>query len=317
MKPELLMVGPMLPEVMAALDQDFTVHRLWEAADRDALLMQAAERIRGIATTGGRGANAQLIDALPKLEIIACYGVGVDAIDLECAWSRGITVTNTPDVLTDDVADLAMGLVIAVLRRICAADRWVRDKNWRNRGDFPLSHRVGGKRLGILGLGRIGSAIARRAEAFGMDIAYHSRSPKPDVPYHYAATLLDLARDSDVLMIATPGGAGTRHIIDRSILDALGPDGVLINIARGSVVDETALVEALAEGRLGGAGLDVFADEPNVPEALFTLDQVVLQPHLGSATVETRRAMGQLVIDNLRLHFAGKPVLTPVKPDSR
>jgi hydroxypyruvate reductase len=271
MKPELLMVGPMLAEVMAALDQDFTVHRLWEADDRDTLLAEVADRIRGIATTGGRGADAQLIDALPKLEIIGCYGVGVDAIDLERAWSRGITVTNTPDVLTDDVADLAMGLVIAVLRRMCAADRWVRDRNWRNRGDFPLNHRVGGKRLGILGLGRIGSAIARRAEAFGMDIAYHGRSAKPEVPYRYVGTLVDLARDSDVLVIATPGGAG----------------------------------------------LDVFADEPNVPEALFALDQVVLQPHLGSATVETRRAMGQLVIDNLRLYFTGKPVLTPVKPEPR
>jgi hydroxypyruvate reductase len=317
MKPELLMVGPMLAEVMAALDQDFTVHRLWEADDRDTLLAEVADRIRGIATTGGRGADAQLIDALPKLEIIGCYGVGVDAIDLERAWSRGITVTNTPDVLTDDVADLAMGLVIAVLRRMCAADRWVRDRNWRNRGDFPLSQRVGGKRLGILGLGRIGSAIACRAEAFGMDIAYHGRSAKPEVPYRYVGTLVDLARDSDVLVIATPGGAGTRRIVDRAALDALGPDGVLINIARGTVVDEDALVEALVEGRLGGAGLDVFADEPNVPEALFALDQVVLQPHLGSATVETRRAMGQLVIDNLRLYFTGKPVLTPVKPEPR
>lgn len=312
MNPEILLVGPLAPPpIMAALETEFTVHRLWEAPDRAALLAAVAGRVRGMATTGELGASAELMDALPKLEIIACYGVGVDAIDRAQARARGIVVTNTPEVLNDDVADLAIALMLAVARRLGEADRFVRSGRWLQE-KLGLGHRVSGKRLGIVGLGRIGQVIARRAAAFDMQIGYHQRRASPDLPYPYYADLVELARDSDFLVVIVPGGAATRHLIDRAVLDALGPKGTLINVARGSVVDETALVEALAEGRLGAAGLDVFANEPKVPETLFAMDNVVLLPHIGSATLETRAAMGQLVIDNLRAHFAGQPVLTPV-----
>ena len=311
MKPEILMVSPLLPRVMETLEEDFIVHRLWETPDRTALLTKVADRVRGLATTGGQGASAELIDTLPKLEIIACYGVGVDAIDRARARARGIVVTNTPDVLNEDVADLAIALLLAAARRLCEADRFVRSGRWLKE-ELGLGHRVSGKRLGILGLGRIGQAIAKRAAAFDMTIGYHQRRQPPDLPYRYYDDLVAMARDCDFLVAIVPGGEGTRHLIDRTVLEALGPNGTLINVARGSVVDEKALVEALAEGRLGGAGLDVFANEPQVPEALFAMDNVVLLPHIGSATVETRTAMGQLVIDNLRAHFAGQPLLTPV-----
>jgi lactate dehydrogenase-like 2-hydroxyacid dehydrogenase len=309
-KPELVMVGPMMPHVMEALDSDFTVHRLWEAADRAALLKQVADSVRGIATGGHLGANAALMDALPKLEIISCYGVGVDAIDLGHAAKRKVIVTNTPDVLNDDVANMALALLLATSREIVSGDRYVREGKWLN-GAMHLTRAIRGRRLGILGLGRIGKDIARKAEVFEMEIAYHGRS-KQDVPYRYYADLVEMARDSDYLVAICPGGPATDKIVNRAVLDALGPEGVFINVARGSVVDEPALVAALQEGRLGGAGLDVFAEEPKVPEALLKMEQVVLQPHAASATHETRRAMGDLVIDNLRAHFAGKPVLTPV-----
>jgi len=304
------MVSPMMPHVMEALDSDFTVHRLWEAADRQALLKEVGANVRGIATNGHLGADSALMDALPGLEIIGCYGVGVDAIDLAHAAKRGIIVTNTPDVLNDDVANMAIALLLATSRQICLGDRYVREGRWL-KGAMHLTHAIRGRQLGILGLGRIGKDIARKAEAFDMKIAYHGRS-RQDVPYAYYADLVEMARDSDFLVAICPGGPATDKIVNRAVLDAIGPEGTFINVARGSVVDEPALVAALKDGRLGAAGLDVFAAEPNVPEELLTMDQVVLQPHAASATHETRRAMGDLVVENLRAHFAGKSAVTPV-----
>lgn len=308
---EILSVGPIYPASLQAMQRDFTVHVLWRAKDKTALLAQVGDRIRGIQTFGVFGADAKLMDALPKLEIIANVGVGVDGIDLNAAKQRSLIVTNTPDVLNECVADLAMGLTVATLRRISLGDRYVRAGNWL-KGAMPFGHKVGGRTMGILGYGRIGKAIAKRAEAFGMRIVYHGRKPQADVAHKYYAKLADMARDCDVLMVICPGGAATRHIVNAEVLEALGPEGTLINVARGSVVDEAALVKALAEGKLGAAGLDVFENEPRVPEALLAMDQVVLQPHVGSSTHETRKAMGDLAVDNLRAHFAGKPVLTPV-----
>ena len=315
-KPELVMVGPMMPHVMKALDRDFTVHRLWEADDPSALLNQVGGGVRAIATSGGFAVDAAMMDALPNLEIISSCSVGVDNIDLEHAARRKLIVTNTPDVLNDDVANLAIALLLATSRQICVGDRYVRRRKWLQ-GEMHFTRALRGRRLGILGLGRIGKDIARKAEIFGMEIVYHGRRRQDGVAYRYYADLVEMARDSDYLVAICPGGPSTDKIVNRAVLDALGPQGVLINVARGSVVDEPALVAALEEGRLGGAGLDVFADEPNVPEELLGMDQVVLQPHVGSATHETRRAMGDLTLENLRAHFAGEPVPTPVPLGSK
>ena len=305
------MIGPMMPRVMETLEDRYRVHRLWEAPAPDTLLSDVVARVRAIATRGDLSTDAALIDALPKLEIIACYGVGVDAIDLGRARERGVIVTNTPDVLTDDVADLALGLLLAVTRRICVADRYVRSGRWLA-GNMALTRSLRAKRLGILGLGRIGQAVAARVETLGAEICYHGPREKPDKPYRYYPDLEAMARDCDHLVVTCPGGPATVNLVNRTVLEALGPEGTLVNVARGSVVEEAALVEALVSGGLGAAGLDVFADEPRVPEALFDLENVVLQPHQASATVETRGAMGDLVIENLAAHFAGRPALTPI-----
>ncbi len=312
MKPfEILSVGPFYAPSYEPMEREFTVHKLWQAKDRPKLIAEVAGRMRAIQTTGTHGADAELIAALPKLEIISCCGVGGDAVDLDAARKRGVIVTNTPDVLNECVADLAMGLAVATLRRISLGDRYVRAGGWL-KSPLPLAEKVGGKTMGILGYGRIGKAIAKRAEAFGMRIVYHGRHEQAGVAHRYYASLTGMARDCDVLMVICPGGAATRHLVNAEVLKALGPEGTLINVARGSVVDEQALVKALAEGSLGAAGLDVFESEPRAPEALLAMDNVVLQPHVGSATHETRKAMGDLTVDNLRAHFAGKPVLTPV-----
>ncbi len=308
---EILSVGPFYTPSYASMERDFTVHRLWQAQDRAALIREVGGRVRALQTSGSHGADAKLMDALPNIEMISHFGVGIDSVDLDAARRRGLIVTNTPDVLNECVADLALGLTLAALRRISLGDRYVRAGSWL-KGTLPLAQKVGGKTMGILGYGRIGKAIAKRAEAFGMHIVYHGRRPQADVGYKYYPKLVDMARDCDVLMVICPGGAATHHIVNAEVLKALGPEGTLINVARGSVVDEPALVKALADGTLGAAGLDVFEAEPKVPEALFAMDQVVLQPHVGSATHETRKAMGDLTADNLRAHFAGKPVLTPV-----
>lgn len=311
MKAEILIAGRMPPNVIEQLEQDFTVHHWAVAPDPQALLAEVGSRVRGLATNAVQGVPAELLEALPQLEIIASSGIGTDALQMERARAAGIRVTVTPDVLNDDVADMGMGLMLAVARKIGHGDRWVRAGRWMT--GLDLGYRVSGKRLGILGLGRIGRVLARRAEAFDMEIAYHQRSRNPDVPYTYFDNLIDLASFSDFLVVVVPGGQATEKMVNRAVLDALGPDGTLINIGRGSTVDEPALVEALAQGRIRGAGLDVFADEPNVPAELLSMDNVVLAPHFASATVETRLAMGQLVVDNLRAHFSGQPLLTPAE----
>jgi hydroxypyruvate reductase 2 len=304
MKPDVLVNGEQMPHVMERLAERYQLHKLHEAGDGAELLRNVGSRIRGIAT--GRGASASLIDALPNLEIISSFGVGTDAIDVEHARKRGIRVANTPDVLNDDVANFAIMLLLATMRNFVAYDRYVREGRWAREGAPPLTRGIAGRQVGIVGLGRIGRVIADKLRVFHCEIAYFSRHERKDAPYRYYSDLVGLARDSAALVVIVPGGAETRNLIDASVIDALGPKGILVNVARGSVVDEPALVKALAEGRLGGAGLDVFADEPNVPEALFKMDNVVLQPHQGSATVETRRAMGDRMLENLAAHFEGR-----------
>ncbi|MET0238708.1 MAG: 2-hydroxyacid dehydrogenase [Sphingobium sp.] len=271
-----------------------------------------ANEAQVLVTTGIHGADAAAMDALPALKLIAVHGVGYDKVDMAHARSRGISVTNTPDVLTDDVADMAVALVLATARRIAESDAYVRAGRWGRDPLPPLGRKVTGARFGILGLGRIGSAIARRLEPFSPHIAYHSRNRVEGSAYAYAETAEALAEQCDFLIVATSGGQGTQHLVDAAVLAALGPEGILINIGRGSTVDEAALVDALVNGRLGGAGLDVFDDEPRVPDSLLALDNVVLQPHQGSATVETRRAMADLVIANVDAFFGGKELPTPV-----
>jgi len=310
MKPDLLVVGPMYPPTLAALDAAYTTHKLWLAPDREAFLNSVADRIGAAATSGTRGMDAATMDKLPKLKIISHFGVGVDSIDTDAAKKRGITIANTPDVLNEDVADIAFALLLATVRKIPAGDRYVRSGNWL-KGAMPLTDTIQGKTLGIIGLGRIGRSIVKRAEAFNLKIAYTGPNRKKDVPYEFYPVAVTLAAESDFLIASCPGGEATRGVVSRSVLEALGPTGVFVNISRGSVADETALVELLKEGKLGGAGLDVFVDEPRVPEALFAMDNVVLQPHVGSATHPTRLAMGQLVVDNLAAYFAKMPLLTP------
>jgi lactate dehydrogenase-like 2-hydroxyacid dehydrogenase len=279
-------------------------------ADKNAVPDEIAAKARALITSGLDGAPAALIDRMPQLEIITVNSVGYDLVDVPRATARGIPVTHTPDVLTDDVADLAIGLMIMTSRRLAQADRFVRAGRWRKE-KFPVAGKVTGKKLGILGLGRIGRAIAARAEGFGMEILYTDRA-RLNSKYRFLPDLISLARESDFLMVATSAGPDARHMVNAAVLEALGPDGILINIARGSVVDEAALVAALAAGKLGGAGLDVFEHEPAVPEVLFGRDDVVLLPHIASSTRETRSEMGRLVITNLEAWFSGKPLVTPV-----
>jgi hydroxypyruvate reductase len=311
MKPHILLTIPIYATAVEQLEEAYTVHRLWEAKHRSSFFAEIRDKVRAIATASFP-IPAELMDELPKLEIIATQSVGLDHIDLKAAKARGVKVTNTPDVLTDDVADLAIALALAVARRLVVGDRHVRDGLWLKDNLALAPARFSGTRMGILGLGRIGLGIAKRAESFAMSIAYHGRRAQSGVPYLFYPSLVEMARNVDYLVVACPGGAETRNLVNREVLAALGPKGVVINIARGSVIEEPAMVDLLREGRLGGAGLDVFVDEPKVPETLFALENVVLQPHVGSATHTTRGAMGQLVVENLKAHFAGKPLLTPV-----
>jgi D-3-phosphoglycerate dehydrogenase len=310
-KPGLLVPGPYAEAELNALATRFTLHKLWEAGDRAAFLARVAPEIRAIGTRGELGASAELIAALPALEIISCFGVGTDAIDLGATRARGIHVTNTPDVLTEDVADMGFALLLATARRIPAGDAYVRGGAWAQ-ANMALTTRVWGKRLGIVGLGRIGRAVARRAQGFGMPIAYSGRSRQTALEYDYHPDAASLANAVDFLMVCAAGGEGTRGLIDSAVLDALGPQGILVNIARGSVVDEPALLAALREGRLGAAGLDVFQNEPRIDPGFAELANVVLQPHHASGTVETRAEMARLVRQNLEAHFDGRPLLTPV-----
>ncbi len=311
MPADVLVIAPLHAPTLEALERTYTCHRLWSAPDPQRLLAEVGPRATIAVTNGGRGAEAALIDRLPALRLLACFGVGVDAIDLGHCRLRGVQVTNTPDVLTEDVADLALGLLLAAVRRIAAGDRFVREGRWLA-GGMPLTASLQQRRVGVVGLGRIGRAIARRCEAFNTEIGYFGPRRKDDVAWPHFDDVVALARWADVLIAACPGGEQTRRIVSRAALEALGPDGVFVNIARGSVVDEAAMVELLAAGKLGGAGLDVFDDEPNVPPALRAMEQVVLQPHQGSATHATRDAMGRLVLDNVAAFVAGGPLLTPV-----
>lgn len=298
--------------VLAGLNDRFEVHRLWEEADPDTFLARHGPAIRGVATSTlyGRVDDA-LFAVLPALEIVASFGVGYDNVDAEAAAARGIVVTNTPGVLNEEVADFAVGLLLATLRRMPQAERFLRAGRWME-GPFPLSPTLRERRVGILGLGGIGKAIARRLEGFGVEIAYHGRSRQEDVRYPWHATPLALAQTCDTLIAILPGGASTRNIVDRAVLQALGPEGVFVNVARGSVVDEAALIAALADGTILAAGLDVYAHEPHVPQALLDLPNVVLMPHVASGSEYTRAAMGRLVADNLAAWFEDGRTLTPV-----
>lgn len=312
MRPDALQPKPLPEGAQRLLEQHFTVHKLWTAADPDTMLADLAPRCAYAVCTGHYPFDAGFFQRFPHLEIVSNYGVGYDTIDTAAAAQRGIVVTNTPGVLDDEVADTTIALILSTIRRIPQADAYVRAGRWLEK-PFPLTATLVGRSIGLVGMGRIGQAIAKRLSAFAVkDIAYHTRRPQPDLPYRYAPKLLDMARDVDVLVVIVPGGVDTRHLVDRAVMEALGPGGCLINVARGSVVDETALIDCLTTGKLGMAGLDVFEDEPRVPPALFTLENVVLTPHVGSATAQTRNAMGLLVVENLIAWKDGRAPITPV-----
>jgi lactate dehydrogenase-like 2-hydroxyacid dehydrogenase len=308
-RPGLLVVDRFTAATEARFADQFAVFRTYEEGFS---LPVVAPGIQAVATSGGKGVGRDVLDALPALEIIAIRGVGTDAVDLDWACAHEVVVTTTPGLLTDDVADLAIGLLLALCRRICPADRFVRDGSWRPGTGLPLGRKLTGLRLGFVGLGRVGRAIAARAAAFRTSIAYTDIRPVVDVSFDFVPDVPTLAARSDVLLLAASGGPQSKGIVDGAVLTALGPAGLLVNVARGSLVDEPALVEALVAGRLGGAALDVFANEPDVPATLRALDNVVLQPHRASATEETRQAMEDLVVENLAAHFAGLPLPTPV-----
>ena len=310
-KPILLVVIPFALELLEPLRSTFEVVHWKELGNAQEFLLRRGLEVRAVITNGMVGLPKGSAQHLRNVQLIACNGVGYDAIDLDWAKRHGVVLANTPDVLSTDVADLALGLLLAVFRQIPLADRHVRTGSWAQ-GPLPLGRRLAGSRIGIVGLGRIGRLIASRCAAFDTTVAYAGRTRQVDVPYRYFGSVGDMASWSDVLIVATPGGASTRHLVSAEVLDALGPRGVLINIARGSVVDEHALVERLSSGALAAAGLDVFADEPNVPARLCALPQVVLSAHIASATVETRLAMSKLVIANVEAFAQGNPLPTPV-----
>jgi lactate dehydrogenase-like 2-hydroxyacid dehydrogenase len=310
-RPTLLMTGAYPQWDMEALAHDYEVLRLFEAKDPQALIAAHAESIRAIATRGDLGAGADLMRRLPGLEIVTVFGVGTDAVDFAHARSRNIKITNTPDVLTGDVADLAVALLLAAARLVPQGDRLVRSGNWP-KGGLPLVTRVHGKKAGIVGMGRIGSAVAKRLSGFDCEISYFARSEKSGSPHRFEPDLIALARDSEFLIVTLSGGEGTKDMIAASVFAALGPDGIFVNVSRGSTVDEAALIAAVQNKTIKAAGLDVFWNEPDINPTFFALDNIVLQPHHASGTVETRRAMGELVRGNLAAHFAGRPLLTPV-----
>ncbi|HSW17818.1 MAG TPA: 2-hydroxyacid dehydrogenase [Ramlibacter sp.] len=312
--PAVLQTVALMPWLEERLREAYAVTRLPPAGpERDAFIASRAGEFEAVVTSAASGVSNALIDALPKLRVISSFGVGLDKVDPAHAGRRGIPVGYTPDVLNDCVADAAWGLLMDAARRFSAADRFVRRGDWQ-KGPFPLATRVSGKRLGIVGLGRIGRVVARRAMGFDMEIRYHNRRPVPDVAYGYEPTLAGLAAWADFLVVISAGGPETRHLIDAQVLQSLGRDGFLINVSRGSVVDEAALMHALQSGAIAGAGLDVYQDEPRVPEALLALDNVVLLPHVASATHETRRAMAERVLENLRTFFATGQVAVAAPP---
>ena len=312
-KPDILLVGPYPEWDLVELEAQYNVLKLYEAEDRDAFVRDHAQGIRAIATRGELGASADLIGRLPKLEVVSVYGVGYDAVDLDACRARGIRVTNTPDVLTNDVADLGVAMMLVQSRGMIGAETWVKDGSWVEKGLYPLKRRVWGRKAGVLGLGRIGFEVAKRLKGFDMDIAYSDVSEKPHGEgMTFVADPVELARRSDFLFVTLAASAATRHIVSKDVIAALGPEGMLINISRASNIDEAALLEALESGALGSAALDVFEAEPKLDPRFLKLDNVLVQPHHASGTIETRKAMGRLVRDNLAAHFAGAALPTPV-----
>jgi len=311
-KADVVMFGPK-PIIEEALTKaGFPLHKAWAAPDQDAFIAAIAPKVRAIAAVAGHGpVDGALMARFPNLEIVSSFGVGYDHIDAKWAGAHGVVVTNTPDVLNEEVADTALGLLLATVRHLPQAERYLRAGNWGKHGDYQLTPSLRDRTVGIVGIGRIGKAIARRLDAMKVPVIYHSRRPA-DVPYRHYPNLIEMARAADVLLVITPGGAATRNLINAEVLEALGPEGILINMARGSVVDEPALIKALQEKKILSAGLDVFANEPTVPQELIEMDNVVLLPHVGSASHATRRAMDELVANNIISWFAGKGPLTPV-----
>ncbi|MBV2359494.1 2-hydroxyacid dehydrogenase [Thalassococcus sp. CAU 1522] len=307
--PDLLLIGGATPVMLERMQARFTVHRLADLPK--GWLAENGGTITHVATNGHDGVKPEVMQHLPNLQAISCYGVGYDNIDAKACAARGIPVSHTPDVLNAEVATTALMLMMACYRELLRDDAWVRSGDWERKGNAPLTRSVDGQKVGILGMGRIGQEIARKLEPFGTEILYHTRSKK-DVLHRYCPDLVEMAREVDCLIVITPGGAATRHLVNAEVLEALGPQGTLINVARGTVVDEAALIDALGSGKLGWAGLDVFENEPRVPDALKAMKNVVLLPHVGSATVETRAAMGKLTVDNLIAHLDEGRVLTPV-----
>lgn len=312
-KTEILLLGPAMPVIVEGLSKAFTLHKPKDEKHRAALIEELAPRLRAIAAGGGHGIiDAALMSKMPKLEMISSFGVGYDHIDARWAGEHGIVVTNTPDVLNEEVADTALGLLLSTVRELPQSERWLRAGKWLEK-PYPLTRgTLRDRTVGIVGMGRIGQAIARRLDAFGVPVVYHSRNPQKGVSYRYYPNLVDMARDVDTLMIIVPGGPSTKNMINMAVFEALGPNGIVINMARGSVIDEPALIKALQNKTIMSAGLDVFAEEPKVPAELIAMDHIVLYPHVGSASEHTRRAMGQLVVDNLLAWAEGKPPLTPV-----
>lgn len=310
---EILQIGPYPEWDQRPLDEAFTMHRYFEADDKAEFLASVGPEVRGIATRGELGANRAMIEALPRLEVISVYGVGYDAVDLAACRERGVRVTNTPDVLTRDVADLGVAMMLVQSRGMIGAEQWVRDGSWAAKGLYPLKNRVFGKKAGILGLGRIGFEVARRLEGFDIDIAYYSTAAKDNAGnWKFMPDPLELARHADFLFVTLAASAQTRHIVGREVIEAVGPEGMIINISRAANIDEDALLDALEQGRLGSAALDVFEGEPKLNPRFLALDNVLLQPHHASGTFETRKAMGKLVRENLTAHFTGADLLTPV-----
>jgi len=312
MRHTLLLMGPLLPSVMQQLEHAYHVHRFWEADDQSALLTSLSDVCLGVVTDGGRGVEAAVLSQLPKVRMVAVFGVGVDAVDLRYCKQHGIHVSNTPDVLSDDVADMAVALALAVSRNLVHGDQYARAGNWLSQGAMPLTRRMMGKRAGIFGMGSIGQTLAKRLQGFDMPISYCNRSQRSDSAHTFIPQLTELAKNVDFLFITASATATSMAAVNADVLDALGEQGYLINVSRGTLVDEPVLVDYLQNKKIAGAGLDVFTNEPSIPEVLFELDNVVLQPHNASGTWETRQAMGKLVLDNLAAHFANKPLLTPV-----
>ncbi|MCF3931949.1 2-hydroxyacid dehydrogenase [Acuticoccus sp. M5D2P5] len=311
-KVDVLIMNRLLPSCIEGLDAAFNTHKYFEASDKDAFLAEVGPKIRGVATSGHLGCPPEVMSRLPNLEMMASFGVGYDGIDVDAARKHGVRVSNTPDVLNDAMAEITLGLIIALCREIPQADVYTREGKWASKGNYRLTRELTGKTIGIIGLGRIGKEVARRCQAFKMQVVYHGRNKQEAEPYPYYADLTQMAKDVDWLVNIVPGDASTNKMINRTVFDALGPDGLFVNVGRGTTVDEAELLSALKEKRIGGAALDVFEDEPNVPEGFFGLDNVVLSPHQGSATHKTRWAMGDLVVRNLKAHFAGLPLISPV-----